>query len=260
MKPGKTMDVVNGIRKKISSGEYQPGQRLPRIHELMVDYDAKSRSTISAALHELVADGLLDVRHGSGTFVRAREAVRRNLAENLRLEYRQAIDGNTADGLFETMTGINPDRVKVDPAIYKTVNASDRCAELLGVEVGSPLLERTYRYRVDGHPHQIARSYLTADMASRLGLTGPEVEEKGLGIVARLHNLGVNLTSATIEIAARRPTDTEAAELAIPTNAPVVEVGRILNADARPVELSNSVVRADDIRYFLTVELGQAAP
>lgn len=255
MATGKTATVAGHIRDRIADGTYQPGQRLPRITDLMTEHGIASRSTIDRALRDLVAEGIVDVRHGSGIYVRARQAIRRDLAANLRLEYRRALWADTGEGLFETMTGLSADRVKVDPATYATVLADDHYAGLLGIRPGSQLLVRTYRYRVDGHPHQVARSYLPADSAATLGLTGPDVEEKGVGTIARLQKAGTPATLASMEINARRPTPTETAELQIPAAAPVVEVMRVLHTAAGPAEVSTSVVRADDIRYTLTVDL-----
>ena len=54
----------------ITSGEYQPGQRLPSEAELVKRHSA-SRPTVIRALRELQQAGLIDRRAGSGSYVKA---------------------------------------------------------------------------------------------------------------------------------------------------------------------------------------------
>jgi GntR family transcriptional regulator len=59
------------LRDAITSGRLKPGAALPTEDELTRDYRV-SRVTVRRALAELVADGLIERRQGSGTFVRSR--------------------------------------------------------------------------------------------------------------------------------------------------------------------------------------------
>ncbi|HJQ60099.1 MAG TPA: GntR family transcriptional regulator [Vineibacter sp.] len=61
------------LRDGIASGRLKPGLALPTEDELARDYDV-SRVTVRRALAELAADGLIERRQGSGTFVRSRPA------------------------------------------------------------------------------------------------------------------------------------------------------------------------------------------
>lgn len=61
--------VAADLRRDIESGELRPGARLPSEPELSVQYGV-SRSTIRHAIRELVADGLVVVLHGRGTFIK----------------------------------------------------------------------------------------------------------------------------------------------------------------------------------------------
>lgn len=56
------------ILRKIGSGEWQVGDRIPTEHALVAELDA-SRMTINRALRELTQEGVLARRQGSGTFV-----------------------------------------------------------------------------------------------------------------------------------------------------------------------------------------------
>lgn len=255
MKAGKTTGVIDAVRAKIETGDWPPGHKLPAIPELMAEHKVKSRSTIDRAIRALVAEGLLRVQHGSGTYVRNNAPVIRDLIENPRLEQLWAITGRTDGGLIEAMLNIDPGRVKVTVGPYRSIRAEKWQADLLDVPQGAGLLQRTYYYAIDGTPHQVARSYITADLANRLGLTNPTVEHKAKGMMARLHDAGVPAEEALIDLESRMPTGTEASELQMPTGAPVVVVTRVLSASGRPVEASTSIVRASDVRYRLKVDL-----
>lgn len=76
------LQLIDIIKQKIMSGEYQPGQRLPSVRELAADA-AVNPNTMQRALTELEREGLLYTLRTSGRFV--------------------SKDGNMIDGL--RMTG-----------------------------------------------------------------------------------------------------------------------------------------------------------
>lgn len=56
------------LREWLRDGRWQPGQRLPNETALATELTV-GRSSVREAIRLLVHDGLLEVRHGSGTFV-----------------------------------------------------------------------------------------------------------------------------------------------------------------------------------------------
>ncbi len=60
--------IFDTLFLEIGSGQRQPGERLPTEAKLMQHFYA-SRTTVSRALHDLEAKGLIRRRRGSGTFV-----------------------------------------------------------------------------------------------------------------------------------------------------------------------------------------------
>ncbi|MEU6825108.1 GntR family transcriptional regulator [Streptomyces atriruber] len=61
--------VAAAIREAILSGEFEPGAPLPSEAQLIQRYQV-SRPTVRNAVAALRAEGLVDVRHGKGSFVR----------------------------------------------------------------------------------------------------------------------------------------------------------------------------------------------
>jgi GntR family transcriptional repressor for pyruvate dehydrogenase complex len=75
--------VLAELRRAIEQGRLQPGDQLPSERELSEQLSV-SRSTVREAIQLLEALGVVEVRHGSGTFVRARPD-----ADTVRLEWRE---------------------------------------------------------------------------------------------------------------------------------------------------------------------------
>lgn len=87
--------VVEQILQSIRAGDYRPGSRLPSERELAEKYDV-SRVTIREATIALEAKGAIDIRAGSGAFVRELGA-----ASELALPDVSAFDLTTARMIFE---------------------------------------------------------------------------------------------------------------------------------------------------------------
>src|SRR3989304_1216710 len=62
------VELKHTIRALIEKEGLQPGARLPTEQELMKRFRV-SRMTVTRALHDLAAEGLVDRRQGVGTFV-----------------------------------------------------------------------------------------------------------------------------------------------------------------------------------------------
>ena len=59
------------LRGRIESGQYQPGQRLPSINDLMGEYGV-AHLTANKALRLLAAEGLAELSPGMGYYVTVR--------------------------------------------------------------------------------------------------------------------------------------------------------------------------------------------
>ena len=61
-------EVMNDLVEKIRNGVYQPGEKLPTEPEVMAEQGV-SRTVVREAISRLQAAGLVETRHGVGTFV-----------------------------------------------------------------------------------------------------------------------------------------------------------------------------------------------
>ncbi|HEY8371472.1 MAG TPA: FadR/GntR family transcriptional regulator [Pseudonocardiaceae bacterium] len=94
---GLVEQVIEQIRALVTSGEWPVGQRIPPEPELVAALGV-GRNTVREAVRALAHAGLLEVRQGDGTFVRATSelsgAVRRLCGTELRdvLEVRRSLE------------------------------------------------------------------------------------------------------------------------------------------------------------------------
>ena len=63
-----TRQIAAQIRAQCASGALQPGERLPSVRALAAEL-AVNQNTILRVYERLTAEGLLERRHGDGTFV-----------------------------------------------------------------------------------------------------------------------------------------------------------------------------------------------
>ncbi len=61
--------IADQLRERITSGDLAPGARLPSITTLMQDYGV-ARNTARRALAILEEEGMIEIVHGWGSFVR----------------------------------------------------------------------------------------------------------------------------------------------------------------------------------------------
>ena len=152
--------IANELRAEINSGQPGPGERLSAVRLTSRPAFDVSVPTMRQALGVLKAEGLIESRHGTGTFVRAaRQHVRRTPEryqwekDRVRLpDAERAVTGAT-----EKDTGL--ELVDLDfSAEYHPVTADERLVEVFGVAPGTKLLQRMYRTRsrserADQHGH-----------------------------------------------------------------------------------------------------------
>ncbi|MFC4223961.1 GntR family transcriptional regulator [Lysinibacter cavernae] len=77
-RPGLSEEIVQTLKSRIHDSEYLPGSRLPTEAQLCDEF-AVSRATVRSAIKELDVLGLVQTKHGLGTYVRSTPQVRDGL-------------------------------------------------------------------------------------------------------------------------------------------------------------------------------------
>ncbi len=129
-----TAQVKERILEKLKSGELKPSDKLPAGAQFAQSLGV-SAGTMRKALEELVAEGILVRRQGSGTYVRSyRDGGYWNRFQNF-----QKPDGRLI--VYESRT-----------VCSERIGASGRVAHCLGIEPGEPVI-RTIRHMFDAQTH-----------------------------------------------------------------------------------------------------------
>lgn len=137
--------IQQDLRERIAAGELPPGSQLETEQDLMAHYDV-SRATVRQALSGLVADGLLEIRRGLGTFVRP-----------MALEHR--LGGFYSFSREIERHGMRPGtRVRS----LRVEKADDHVASVLGVSEGTPVVALGRIRLADDDPIVTETSYLPA--------------------------------------------------------------------------------------------------
>jgi len=210
-----------------------PGAAVPTERDLSIAL-ATSRTTVRQALSELVTEGRLVRRQGSGTYV-----AEPKLAWPLQMS--SFTEQAASSGLDISTRLISAGRVPATPEL----------AELLGLAVGAPVHQIERLRLVNGSPMALERSHLSAKRFP--GLTTALRKAGSLYKVLR-EEFGVTVAEAveTIETAPAPPR--EADLLDTDSGAPMLILSRhSLTADGVPVEWVRAWYRGD--RYTFVARL-----
>lgn len=89
--------VADGIKELIARGELTEGEALPSVRQMAADLDV-NLNTIAAAYRELQKEGLIHVKHGSGSVV-ASQTTREKDSDHLLPALRIALTDLVLAGL-----------------------------------------------------------------------------------------------------------------------------------------------------------------
>ncbi|MEU5307848.1 GntR family transcriptional regulator [Streptomyces sp. NPDC021562] len=252
--------IADDLRRSIRNGGREPGARLPSEAELARHY-GRSVPTVQNALRLLSAEGLIDRRHGSGTFVRRprTRAVRDNGRyqwEKDRARMPEATRART--GATEHDTGLVVDDL-VFFARYRELTASGELADAFGLPEGTALLERTYRTRhaAETAPFSLVTSYLVRDLiAANPALLDETREPWPGGTQHQLRTVGIEVDRVEERCTARPPTPEEARELDLPAGTSVIVLRkRSYDIQDRIVDITSVTLPGDRTELLYTTRL-----
>ncbi|WP_328978020.1 GntR family transcriptional regulator [Streptomyces canus] len=237
--------VAAAIREAILSGEFAPDSLLPSEAQLMTRYGV-SRPTVRNAIAALRAEGLIDVRHGKGSFVRS------DAQPALTIERRI---NRTADGTFVMPNGDLWQEAE-EPGIYRTYTTK-ATGRLLQLDEEEPLFGCD-RLLIDPSTGTRAmhRTLIPFEVAEAVPLLSEEPGQPLAAIYPALTQAGHKL-SWTETVRAHMPLPDERTALHLPDATPVLHVARIAHGtDDRPLLLEELRFGADraELAYRITAD------
>ena len=223
--------IAAQLRADILAGRVAPGERLPNEKVLAERFDV-NRHTLRQAVQALVREGHLNVRQGSGTFVR-------ELVLDYALQRRTRLTENLA------RMGETAGR----ELLSHHVAAAAEWATPLRVTPRSKVVVLEMRAAVRGRPVSLSTGAFPsprfADIAALVARHG--------SITKSLAELGVvDYTRARSVVSTRLPTQAEADALARPLTQPVLVVQYVnVDRDGVPVEAATTLFAADAVQLVV---------
>ena len=209
-----------------------PGDRLPSEREL-ADNAGMSRMTARQAVTWLVERGIVEVRHGIGTFV----AQGKLTSDPLHLlgftEQMMATGGDISSTVLGQQAGA----------------ASRSVAHELHITEGSPVVCIMRRRELNGTPMLIETSYFPHHLVQ--GLETRDLTHASLYAVLDT-DYGIRLTHAQQTVEAIAANDFESVQLGLPKGSPMLLLqGTALTAQGIAGEFFKAVYRGDRFRFAL---------
>lgn len=212
------------ITAAITSGKLAADDQLPPERELAESADV-SRVTVRKAIAQLVTDGLIEQRHGSGSFVRrAAPRLQQSLSSLISFTENMTARGMSASSevLYTGLCRPNPTEL-----MSLGLSTSDNVA-------------RVHRIRsADGCPMALEYSSIPEDI-----LPNPSAVKTSLYAVLRKN--GQAPTRAMQRVTAINLSGTDATVLQLPEGAAALKIERTgFLASGRPIEFTSGLYRSD---------------
>jgi GntR family transcriptional regulator len=267
--------LADHLRNAILSGELGPGEKLPSERAVM-DEAAVARGTVRDAVQSLRTEGLVDVEHGRGAFVRQRPPVRRVAYDRFVRRRRQGNGAVHFAGAAGEGSGAEEEVLSAGRQLVP-----EEIAERLRVPAHADVLVRRSRYLEDGGPVAVATSYEPCERAPwttgegtgrggaghagdhvprlagevpRLAGEVPRLAGEVPRLAGEVPRLAGEVSRLAEEVTARMPSPEEARALRLSVGVPVLVVFRTAYAKGdEPLEVCHTVMAAD--RFVLDYEL-----
>ncbi|WP_335980650.1 GntR family transcriptional regulator [Streptomyces sp. CA2R106] len=238
--------VAGDLRRKILDGTLPPHARLPSQARIRSDYGVSDTVALEAR-KVLMAEGYVEGRSGSGTYVRERPERRKVVRSGFRptgapSPFRQEQADEARTGSWESHSVQGP--------------ASADVAERLGIQTGDRVMCTRYLFRAEGEPSMLSTSWEPLALTARTPVLLPEEGPVGgQGVVPRMAAIDVLVDHMAEEVGARPGLAEETAALGGVPGHIVIEIRRTYFASGRPVETADVVIPAERYRavYHLPV-------
>lgn len=238
--------VASDLREQIVNGALPPHTRLPSQARIREQYGVSDTVALEAR-KVLMAEGLVEGRSGSGTYVRERPVPRRIARSGYRppsgsSPFRQEQAEAGTRGTWES-------RSEQD-------DAAPEIAARLGITPGDRVMRTHYVFREGGEPMMLSTSWEPLALTGRTPVMLPEEGPLGgCGVVERMAAIDIVVDNVLEEVGARPGLAEELMALGGVPGHVVMVLERTYYASGRAVETADVVVPADRYRiaYHLSV-------
>ncbi|MFC8505993.1 GntR family transcriptional regulator [Streptomyces sp. NPDC057411] len=220
----KWRELADKLAEQIRSGEYQPGQRLPQIREL-VEAGEGSKATVHAAYKALETEGLVTSSRGHGTVVRQQVPLKRlGIARYDKAKWR---DGDEVAFIADRVASGRAYRRNEQTQTVSLVEASPEVAAAHGLSAGAPVYARARLVKEGDQPTHSLTSYYRPEHVEGTRIVDPTPGPAGQGGGFRvLYDAGYEIDHMKEQLFARTPTPDEVKLLQLPPGEAVVELHR----------------------------------
>ncbi|MEO3750276.1 GntR family transcriptional regulator [Streptomyces sp. B6B3] len=238
--------VADDLRQQIANGTLPPHSRLPSQASIRTRYGVSDTVALEAR-KVLMAEGLVEGRSGSGTYVRERPEPRRICRSGYRTlgessPFRQEQTDERVRGTWE--------------AHSERAEAGEAIARRLHIEPGDPVMCTRYAFRSGGEIAMLSTSYEPLRLTARTPVMLPEEGPlAGRGVVERMAAIDLVVDNVAEDVLARPALAAEARLLGAVPGHSVLVIARTFRAGSLPVETADVVIPADRYRvgYHLPV-------
>ncbi|MFG1954741.1 GntR family transcriptional regulator [Micromonospora sp. NPDC048830] len=241
-KAPKYQRIADELRREIKDGLYGPGERLPPetalLERFRTSFPGLSLQTMRNAIGVLRGEGLVEARHGVGTFV----------AQNRRLQRRSRFRYGRARNDRQLLTS----HLRHEITEVGRITPPERIALLAALEPGTEMVvrRRTLFNRDTGKPQELGASYLPLSFAAGSYLEAREVVPKALFLCVEDLS-GKRYAHARDHWQWRMPSTAEAEALRISASRGVLHLVHVARAaDQTLLEVSESIWPADSIEII----------
>ncbi|WP_406212010.1 GntR family transcriptional regulator [Streptomyces canus] len=249
-KPPPHQVVANDLRRRLDTHEWPVGQKLPSRARLAEEYGV-GPNVIQKAQEHLIAEGRLQGRTGSGTYVteprERRRMIRSRHPQRRGSPFRAVMDELGRAGTCKAHSEART------PAPHDI-------AQRLGIQPGEECVRTRYEFLEDARPVQLSVSWEPMAITEGTPVMLPEMGPlAGKGVVERMHSIGVDIVTALEVPRPGRATQEQANLLGASRGDLVLVIERTYyDGDGRAVETADITV--PDARWEVAYETAVDPP
>jgi len=229
----KSEGIAAEVRRRIMSGEWEPGRKLPSTKALEAEFET-TNVTIQRALGKLKAEGFLVGEKGKGVYVRSRAP--------LEIAPASMMAPSSAGEPYSWITEAAKRSQKGSNRILEVAEVvpPPRAREVLGLDANGTAIMRYRMGLLDGRPAELVRSYYPIELAHGTRLADRRKIPGGSPTL--LADMGYPTRSQGDVVGTRLATPEEYELLELPGDIPLLDVFRVVYSDdRRPIEVTELV-------------------